>query len=101
MVKGEKPFDGKAAANAMTKISTGWAEFAKLYPKGTETGHETTAAPAIWTNFKDFDDKGKAWAAAAGEAAKEAAKGLEPFKAAFGKVAVCKGCHDTYRVQKK
>jgi cytochrome c556 len=101
MVKGEKPFDAKAAADAMNKIAGSWAEFAKLFPKGSEKGGETTAAPKIWETFKDFDDKGQAFAKAAADAAKEAAKGADAFKAAFGKVAVCKGCHDVYRIPKK
>jgi cytochrome c556 len=103
MIKGEKPFDAKAAAEGMTKIAGGWAEFAKLYPKGTETGGETTASPKIWENFKDFDEKGQAMAAAAKRAADEAPKGLEAFKAAFGNGVgnSCRGCHEVYRIQKK
>ena len=102
MIKGEKPYDAKAAAEGMTKIATGWAEFAKLYTKGTETGHETTAAPKIWETFKDFDEKGQALAKAAETAAAEAAKGPEAFKAAFTAVGgTCKSCHEVYRVQKK
>ena len=102
MIKGEKPYDAKAAAAAMTKIADGWAPFAKLFPKGTETGGETTAAPAIWEKFKDFDEKGQTMAKAAANAAKEAEKGPEAFKAAFGGVGgTCKSCHEVYRVQKK
>ncbi len=102
MIKGEKPYDAKAAAEAMTKIADGWAPFAKLFPKGTETGGETTAAPAIWEKFADFDAKGQALSKAAATAATEAAKGPEAFKAAFAGVgATCKGCHEVYRIQKK
>ena len=103
MIKGDKPYDAKAAAEGMTKVSVGWAEFAKLYPKGSETGGETTASPKIWENFKDFDEKGQALAKAAANAAAEAPKGLEAFKAAFGNGVggTCKGCHEVYRVQKK
>lgn len=102
MIKGEKPYDAKAAAAAMQKIADGWAPFAKLLPKGTEKGGETTAAPAIWEKTKDFEDKGQAMAKAAAAAAKEAEKGPEAFKAAFGGVGgTCKGCHEVYRVQKK
>ena len=98
MIKGEQPYDGKAAAANMTKIASGWADFAKQFPKGTETGGETTAAPKIWTNMKDFDDKGKAMAAAAEKAVGEAAKGKDAFAAAFKAVgATCKRCHDDYR----
>ena len=102
MIKGDKPYDAKAAADAMTTIATGWPEFAKSFPKGTETGGETTAAPKIWETTSDFEEKGQAMAKAATAAAAEAAKGPEAFKAAFGEVGKnCKGCHDTYRIPKK
>ncbi|MEZ5849873.1 MAG: cytochrome c [Hyphomicrobiaceae bacterium] len=102
MIKGEQPYDAKAAAANMTKIAAGWADFAKQFPKGTETGGETTASPKIWSNMKEFDDKGKALAAAAEKAVGEAAKGKDAFAAAFKNVgATCKGCHETYRIKKK
>lgn len=102
MIKGEKPYDAKAAAAAMQKVADGWAPFAKLFPKGTEKGGETTAAPAIWEKTKEFEEKGLAMAKAAANAAKEAEKGPEAFKAAFGGVGgSCKGCHEVFRVQKK
>ncbi len=102
MIKGEKPFDAKAAAAAMQKIADGWAPFAKLFPPGSDKGGETTAAPAIWEKFADFDAKGQAMAKAAAIAAKEAEKGPDAFKAAFGAVGgTCKGCHEVYRVPKK
>lgn len=102
MIKGEKPYDAKVAAEGMTKIAAGWADFAKSFPKGTETGGETTASPKIWENAKDFGDKGLVLVKAAENAAAEAAKGPEAFKAAFGDVGKnCKGCHEEYRIPKK
>lgn len=103
MIKGEKPYDAAAAAAGMTKIASNWGDFAKLYPKGSETGGETTAAPKIWESFADFDTKGKAMAAAAKKAADEAPKGAAAFKAAFegGVGNSCRDCHQVYRIQKK
>ncbi len=102
MIKGEKPYDAAAAAAAASKIASGWEEFAKNFPKGSETGGETRAAPKIWETFSDFDEKGKALAKAAGVAAAEAPKGLDAFKAAWGEVGkTCKGCHDLYLLPKK
>lgn len=102
MIKGEKPYDAKVAADGMTKIASGWGEFVKQFPKGTETGGETTASPKVWENPQDFDTKGKGMAAAASKAAAEAAKGADAFKAAFGDVGkTCKGCHEIYRIPKK
>jgi cytochrome c556 len=102
MAKGEIPFDAAKASEAMGTIATGWANFAKLFPKGSETGGETTASPKIWESFADFDTKGKKFASDAAAAQKAAANGADAFKASFGDVTKnCKGCHDTYRVPKK
>jgi cytochrome c556 len=101
MVKGEIPFDAAKAAASMNTIAGMWTEFATLYPKGTETGGETTAAPKIWETFADFDAQGKKMAADAAKAATAAAGGADAFKAAFGDVTKsCKSCHDVYRVKK-
>lgn len=102
MVKGEIPYDAAKAKVNMEKISGSWGEFAKLYPKGTESGGETTAAPKIWESFADFDSKGKKMADDAAKAAVASGQGAEPFKAAFGEVTKnCKSCHDDYRVKKQ
>lgn len=102
MVKGEIPFDAAKATAHMNTIANGWGEFAKQYPKGSETGGETTAAPKIWETFADFDEKGKKMAADAALATKASVQGADAFKAAFGEVTKnCKSCHDVYRIQKK
>lgn len=101
MIKGDKPYDAKAAAEAMTKIA-GHADFTTSFPKGTETGGETTAAPKIWESTSDFEAKHKELVSAAAKAASEAEKGPDAFKAAFGDVGkTCKSCHDLYRIPKK
>lgn len=102
MIKGDKAFDGKAAADALIKVHAGWGDFVKLFPKGTETGGETTASPKIWENTKDFDEKGQVLAKAAKSAADAAPKGKDAFAEAFKAVgAQCKGCHEVYRIPKK
>jgi cytochrome c556 len=102
MIKGDKPYDAAAAAEAANKIATTWGEFSKSFPKGTETGGETTAGPKIWETHRDFDEKGQKMAKDAALAASEAAKGPDAFKTAFGEVTKnCKGCHTDYRIQKK
>lgn len=101
MIKGEIPFDAAKAKASADTIANGWAAFAKQFPKGTETGGETTAAPKIWETFADFDEKGKKMAAEAAKASAAAGQGLEAFKTAFGEVTKsCKSCHDDYRVKK-
>ena len=102
MIKGDKAFDAKEVGDALTKVSGGWGDFVKQFPKGSETGGETTASPKIWEDTKDFDAKGQVLAKAAGAAAAEAAKGKDSFAEAFKAVtATCKGCHEVYRIPKK
>jgi cytochrome c556 len=96
MVKGEKPFDAKAAALNADVVATlsalPWAGFGP----GTEGGK---AKPAIWKEM----DKVQAGAAdlqkAAANLKTAAASGnLDNIKKAFGATAqTCKACHDSYK----
>ncbi len=102
LAKGEIPYDAAKASEAMGTIASNWAAFTKLFPKGSETGGETTASPKVWESFKDFEDKGQKLASDAVTAQKAAASGADAFKGAFGEVAKnCRACHEVYRVQKK
>jgi cytochrome c556 len=102
MIKGDKPYDAKAAEAAATTIAENWPKFVKLFPASAKTGGETTAAPKIWEDTKDFEAKGAVMAKAAHDAAQTAAKGPEAFKTSFGEVTKnCKGCHEVYRIPKK
>jgi cytochrome c556 len=102
MVKGEKPYDAKAAEGHMATIAKNWPAVAKLFPDGSKTGGDTTAAPKIWESRADFEAKGAKLAKDAEAATKAAAQGPDAFKAAFGDVAKnCKGCHEVYRIPKK
>lgn len=102
MIKGEKPYDAKAAETAASTIAKNWPVFVKLFPDNAKTGGDTTAAPKIWETRVDFEDKGAKLAKDAEAAATAAGKGAEAFKASFGEVTKnCKGCHDAYRVPKK
>lgn len=97
MVKGEVPFDAAKAQANMALIAKNAAAFPANFPKGSETGGETHATPAIWANFADFEAKAKKFSADASAAAEASGKGIDAFKAAFGVMAKnCKGCHDDY-----
>ncbi len=103
MVKGENPFDGKAALAAYMAIGEAGTGFGELFPEGSETGGETTASPKIWSDRDGFKAKGKAFgedlvaAIQAGEPAD-----LDALKASFGSVAKnCKACHEGYRIKKQ
>jgi cytochrome c556 len=102
MVKGEKPYDAKAAEGAMSTIAKHWLTFAKLFPDNSKTGGDTTAAAKIWEDPKGFEERGAKMAKDAEAAAASASGGLDAFKASFGEVAKnCKGCHESYRIPKK
>lgn len=102
MIKGEKPYDAKAAEGAATTIAQNWGQFVKLFPATAKTGGETTAAPKIWEDTQGFESKGAVLAKAAQDASQAAAKGPEAFKTSFGEVTkLCKGCHEVYRIPKK
>ena len=96
MVKGDKPFDAKAAAANADIVATlsalPWAAFGP----GTEGGK---AKPAIWkeqAKYKEHADKFEAEAVKLAAAAKTG--NLDNLKAAFGDAAgTCKACHDAYR----
>lgn len=102
MIKGEKPYDAKAAATAMGSIKDSATKFTTLFPVGSETGNKTRALPAIWKNKKDFEDWGKQLEDDAGKAQAAAAGGLEPIKAAMAAIGkTCSGCHDDYRAKQQ
>ena len=93
--------DADEAAAHMNKIAAVAEGFARRFPKGTETGFETTAAPKIWQDFKGFEAGLKKLASDA-KAAASVAKDDAAFKKAFVTVAKnCKKCHETYRIKKK
>lgn len=102
MIKGDMPYDAKAAEGAATTIAQNWGTFVKLFPATAKTGGETTAAPKIWEDTQGFEAKGAVLAKAAQAASQAAAKGPEAFKTSFGEVTkLCKGCHEVYRIPKK
>ena len=102
MIKGEIPFDAKKASEVMSAVAAAWPEFVKQFPDSAKTGGETTASPKIWENRKDFDAKGLVLKAKAEAASAAAMKDAASFKTAYGEfVGTCKGCHETYRIQKK
>jgi cytochrome c556 len=102
MLKGEKPYDAKAAETAMKSINASLATFVTLFPKGSETGGDTAAKPEIWTSKSEFDSIAKQLEAATAKAAAAAPGGLDGFKTAMGDVGKnCKSCHEKFRVEKK
>ena len=98
MAKGEMEFDAVTAQLVIRTMNTAALGFGALFPEGSETGAETEAAPAIWSDRAGFD------AAVAKFAADTSGAGgiadIESFRAAFGKAAAnCGSCHKAYRVK--
>jgi cytochrome c556 len=99
MVKGEKPFDPAAAAEAMMRISSSMDEFVTLFPKGSAKGSDSK--PEIWQDKADFEALAQQTKEASAKAAEAAEAGLDTFMAAFVEVGQsCGGCHEKYRVKK-
>lgn len=101
MLKGAVPFDpakAKAIFQGMNDVAT---KFGGLFPKGTETGGETEAAPTIWTKPAEFKAAVAKFQADTAAATAGDLSTPQAFGAAFGKVTEnCKSCHETFRVKK-
>ena len=101
MLKGVTPFDAAKAEMIFADMRTVAGKFGTYVPKGSETGGDTEAAPAIWAKpaaFKAALAKFQQDTAAA-VAAKPAT--LAAFGQQFSAVtANCKSCHEAFRVKK-
>lgn len=101
MMRGQAPFDlAKVKASLETFVETS-GKMSALYPKGSETGGETTASPKIWEAKADFDARLVKFGADAKEALASITDEAS-FKANFPKVGQnCGSCHEIYRIEKK
>lgn len=101
MVKGESEFDAAATLAALTTISEVAATFGDYFPEGSETGMETEAAAAIWSDRAGFDAAVAKFKADADAGVAAAPADLDGLKAAFGPLTKnCGTCHETYRQKK-
>ena len=101
MLKGEVPFDAAMAMKIFKEMNDSSKKFGGLFPKGSETGGDTEAAPAIWAKPAEFKAAVMKFDAdtAAAMAAKPAT--LDAFKAQFISVTGnCKSCHEGFRIKK-
>jgi len=102
MAKGEAPFDARLADAAFRAMNAAALGFGGKFPEGSETGAETEAAPAIWSDRAGFDAAIAALIADTDAAIAAEAGDLETMRAAFGTVAEnCKSCHESYRIRKE
>jgi cytochrome c556 len=88
------PFE--AAGDAMAKWSQGLPD---LFPPGTESGQNTQARPAVWSDRVGFEKAAANLTVAAQAMAKAAAAGnqAEFIKAFRATSLACATCHVTYR----
>jgi cytochrome c556 len=101
MLKEERPFDAKAAMEALQTWKKSATEAGDLFPEGSDTGHDTEAKATIWTDRAGFDADMEAFNASVDEAIAANPDSLEALKAAAGPVfKTCKSCHEDYRVEK-
>ncbi|MDP2734050.1 MAG: cytochrome c [Hoeflea sp.] len=101
MVKGAVAFDAAAALAALTSIAEVAATYGEQFPEGSETGFETEAAPAIWSDRAGFDAAVAKFKTDADAAVAAAPADLDGLKAVFGPLTQnCGACHETYRLKK-
>jgi len=76
------------------------ATYGEHFPEGSDTGFETEAAPAIWTDRAGFDAKLAEFKEDADAAVAAAPADLDALKAVFGPLTQnCGACHETYRLK--
>jgi cytochrome c556 len=98
MAKGDIPFDATVAAAAVGSIAGNNNVFFELFPAGTETGANTRALAAIWSDPDGFKAVSVKTVDAANAAAAAAAEGQEAFGASLQALgAACGECHENYR----
>jgi len=95
LAAGQDP--GPFTADAQWLVAWG-KQMPLMFPKGSETGHDTKAKPAIWTDKPGFD-RDAANMVAASEKLVQAAESNDKAAFAAGFQAVgksCGGCHKAY-----
>lgn len=102
MVKGETPFDGAAALDALKAMQANAEKFDvdTLFPAGSDTG-KTTAAPKIWEDMAGFKAAGDKFLADTKAAVAAAPADADALKAQLNTLGGdCGTCHETYRIKK-
>lgn len=102
VMRGQLPFDAAKVDAAFAQ----WADTARklpdLFPDNSKTGQNTRAAPKIWANKKDFDEKAAAFGKAVAENRAKAKESLGGLKAAVPVVGkTCDNCHEDYRLSRQ
>lgn len=100
MAREQAPFDLDAARDVLRTYASAAERMPLLFPPGSETGGDTSAAPTIWSDRAGFERRFADWGAAAAGAV-DGVSDLDKFRAAFGPLADgCSSCHGEYRVRR-
>ncbi len=101
MVKGDAPYDAAKALMIFSGMHDVASKYGALFPKGSETGGDTEAAPAIWTKPAEFKAAVAKFEADTKKAMDAKPATLDAFKPLLISVtANCKSCHEAFRVDK-
>lgn len=102
MARGELPFDAAAVAAGLAIMADVAEQAPALFPDGSDSGHDTAARPAVWTDRSGFDAKMDEFAGAVNTARASPPQDVDQLRAALTELTgTCKGCHDDYRVEKE
>jgi cytochrome c556 len=102
MIRGQQPFDAGKVDAAFAQWAETAAKLPALFPDNSKTGEKTRAAPAIWDNKKDFDQKAADLAKAVADNRAKAKESLDGLKAAMKPVGdACDNCHKDYRLSQR
>lgn len=103
VVKGETPFEAASVLTALQALQANAEKFdaEALFPAGSETGNDTTAAPKIWQDMAGFKAEGDKYLVDVKAAAAAAPADVDALKAQFNTIGGdCGSCHQSYRIKK-
>ncbi len=100
MLQGEVAFDAAVAMQSLETFQHSAEVFGAMFPEGSDSGHDTQALPAVWSDRAGFDAALADYSKAVDAAIAAAPQDLDALNAAAGPVfRTCKGCHETYRAE--
>jgi len=100
MFRGESEFDAGVVMESLNTWKSVGEKIGDLFPEGSETGHDTEAAPAIWEDRDGFNAALARWREATDAAIAANPQSLEEAQPSVGPVFdACKNCHDSYRIE--
>jgi cytochrome c556 len=102
MLRGTADVNAATVAESLAVFERAAANFGSLFPEGTETGMDTEAAPAIWTDREGFEEILDKFGTTTAAAQGMPVTNLDQARAALGPVFQnCKNCHDSYRIEEE